>query len=184
MTKKGYIFGLVILTAFLATGCGIPEADYKTVITERDSAQAELQSTQRELESTESELQSVLESAESELQSVQDELDTVKSELSSLKSQLSSSQSTVSNQRTKISKATAYLTALHISFYPQREAYDIPQKLAYPTVNEWGEALMNAVEATGDDTFLNLAVDLKTGSSEAVARFWSHAIIMIGRSLE
>jgi len=194
MKKTWIIIITVVLLIVLMTGCGIPQEEHDTVITERDSLQEQLKLVNSELDTKESELQSVqtelasvqneLETNELELQSVQNELDAKKSELQSVKSQLSSSKSTVRSLQTKTDKALAYGIALNIAMYPTRTHYNIPTKLQYNNQEEWCVVIKAFTNATEDKILNDWALEICAETPEAIAQFWSHGIIMLVRTLQ
>ena len=113
MVKKAFLVGaMLLLTALLASGCGVPQEDYDAVVAEKDSAQAELQSVRSELDTTQAELQSVrseLDTTQTELQSVRSELDTTQTELQSVRSELDTTQTELQAVRSELQSMRSQL---------------------------------------------------------------------------
>jgi hypothetical protein len=103
----------MLLAAVLVVGCGIPQEDYASVITERDAAQDEAKSLQSNLNITKTDLnvaEKELTTTKSELTTVQDELLVVKKDVATAQTQIEILEGDATTAQTQIETLEGNIT--------------------------------------------------------------------------
>lgn len=98
---------VVVVVLVLLVSCGISQEQYNTVVTERETAKAELRAVQTELEKV-----------KAEAQLAQNELEAVKTELQSITDELSIYKSKVQEQEEAMATARTFVEVISSLFVP------------------------------------------------------------------
>ncbi len=121
--KRKLLIGMVlVMVAILLSACGIPQEEHDAVVagrdamlTERDTAQAEVASLQSDLDTTQVEvtsLQSDLDKAQVEVTSLQSDLDKAQGQIETLESALTVTQSQIETSESELSSALGKVSSL------------------------------------------------------------------------
>ena len=172
MAKKYYLVILAVLMSLLFVGCGVPQEDYDSLLSEKVSLETELTSAQNQLQSAQSQLQSTqdqLQSTQSDLQSAQDEpesaradLKSTQSELASTKSDLTSSNWQVDAQRQKMDEAKTFAEMLSTLFVPAFEGKTINE---FQLLSDWLESV-KAIDDPEVQRLFQRVLDSEGGTQE------------------